>query len=115
MPIPVRRLLTPVEIDDFIRGNVWTFAKTMPDQPHWYVTKYDCRKLLEWQRMVMTIREIGFRGRYRKSYTDYLRWEVDGEEYLYWTMGYPLQVTKVINRARDYGQVTPAPPRPAPL
>jgi hypothetical protein len=82
-------------------------AKTMPDQPHWYVTRYKASDILEWERLVLTIRRIGFRGRYRSSYNTYLRWETDGQTFLYWTMGFPLPVTKLINRALDAGQVSP--------
>ena len=31
------------EIEDFIRNHKWTYAKTMPQSPHWYVVKEKCR------------------------------------------------------------------------
>ena len=90
--------LTPDDLDfmrAFVSGRCWTFAKTMPDNPHWDTVR-------EWmpdqrdgfESFVVLLRAHGsdevFWG---KSYR-YL--DLDG--FHYWTMGAPVGETTVINR-----------------
>ena len=80
----------------FIARYPWTFAKTMPQNPHEYVVRAKCRDDAAFDDMVLTIREHGkpvlWHG---KRYTYLL---VGGYEY--WTMGSPVRETTIINRAK---------------
>jgi len=76
-----------------LRAHGWIFAKTMPDNPHWYTL----RKVWddpEFVRAVNYIRTNGFEAWFwRKAYVQF-----DVDEYTYWTMGNPMEITKLINR-----------------
>ena len=80
--------------EDFIANAPWRFAKTMPHMPHEYTVRGETRdEHFNW--FVLYIREHGYRATYRGHYYVYL--EVDG--WRYWTMGAPVAVTTIINRA----------------
>lgn len=93
-------------IDDaraYIAEVRWQFAKTMPQWPHEYTVR-DWRPDTEPQfvELVRLIRASGVvkpwptdvpNPRYHHTYL-----EVDGWDY--WTMGWPVDETTVINRAR---------------
>lgn len=76
-----------------LQGHPWRFAETMKDTPHWYThikhwnpdSFYDC---------VATIRVEGEIRYFRRW--PYL--ELDLGEHTYWTMGYPVTDTTIINR-----------------
>lgn len=87
--------MTDREIAEFIELNTWIFAKTMPENPHWYVVRSQCNDEEAFKGFVMHIREFGcsvlFEGR------EYICFDVG--EFKYWTMGCPLESTVIINRA----------------
>jgi hypothetical protein len=91
--------MTPEEIAAFIEGHEWRFAKTMPDMPHSYVVKKDCRRAEEFERFVMHIRQHGYRARFGRAWYTYFDWPVDGVVHQFWTMGASLEETIIINRA----------------
>jgi hypothetical protein len=78
-----------------IEAHPWRFAKTMPTKPHWYT------RLEEWAddpeafyALVALVRrdgEIRYYGRW-----PYLECEIG--EHTYWTMGYPVRDTTILNR-----------------
>jgi len=77
----------------------WQFAKTMPQNPHEYTKRAWSQELgiedeFEW--FVMAIREHGTPEKFGKAKYIYLK--VD--DYKYWTMGWPLEKTIIINRAK---------------
>ena len=80
---------------EFINARRWQFAKTMAAIPHEYTVAawYPDRTLFD--EAVMFIREHGYEQRFYSK--TYLYYDVDGLQY--WTMGNPLEVTKLINRA----------------
>jgi hypothetical protein len=84
----------------FIDRAQWTYAKTMPDQPHEYAVRAKCVKdgitEDEFEQVVQMIRTHGYRRRRGKSYYTYVN--VDGRRY--WTMGWPVNQTTIINRAK---------------
>ena len=82
---------------DFIGKNKWTFAKTMAKIPHEWVCKnnLDEKSKIDFDYFVSYIREKGFKAVF--FHTTYTYLEIDG--YYYWTMGYPLDQTIIINRA----------------
>jgi nitrate reductase alpha subunit len=87
--------MTLEEMRGFIAAHDWTFAKSMPKVPHFYVVREKCRSHEEFVQAVTLIRKYGVpRSFYRKSYI-YL--DLDG--WSYWTMGNSLEITKIINRA----------------
>ena len=88
--------LTDAELRKFIQYHKWIFAKSMPDNPHEYTLRANSSSDAMFCRFIMTVRRRGYGKRwYRKTY-QYL--DVDG--WCYWTMGWPLEETILINRAR---------------
>lgn len=92
----------------FIRGSRWVFANTMPDQPHEYTIRdlpsgerSTCLSHESFEWFVQHIREKGERRMYGGRYYVYLPVTVDGETWRYWTMGWPVEETTIINRARE--------------
>jgi hypothetical protein len=81
--------------EEFIGAAPWTFAHTMPENPHEY-TVLGQMPDESFNAFVLHIREHGYRGRFGGRTYTYL--EVDG--WRYWTMGAPLGATRIINRAR---------------
>ena len=84
---------------EFISKHNWAFAKTMPQNPHYYVVRKNCVDE-EFVRFVQLIRKYGFRMKYGKSW--YVCFRVN--EWFYWTMGWPIlerhekNATIIINR-----------------
>lgn len=80
----------------FIEGQRWTFAKTMPQHPHEYIVRGKGNTDDEFDALVRFIRKNGEpRGWGGKTY---LQWYgPDGHHY--WTMGWPVAQTTIINRA----------------
>ena len=101
--------LTLDEAKQFIADNKWTFAKSMPLVPHEYVVRrnVDNDKFIGFVKLVRAEGEIRPWGRYRHTYLD-----IDG--WCYWTMGAPLVVTIILNRAKlnEEGKTAPPPPPP---
>lgn len=91
--------MTPEEINSFIAGHAWQFAKTMVHTPHSYVVKERCRSAEEFERFVMHIRRHGYKRKFGRACYTYLDWPVDGVVHIFWTMGAPLDRTIIINRA----------------
>ena len=91
--------MTPDEINSFITGHAWRFAKTMAHMPHSYVVKAKCRDAFEFERFVMHIRQNGYRAKFGRATYTYLDWPVNGIIHQFWTMGAPLDITIIINRA----------------
>ena len=87
--------MTLQEMQAFIEGHTWTFAKSMPKVPHFYVVREKCRTDDEFVEAVKYIRKYGVpRPFFRKTY---IYFDLDG--WSYWTMGNSLEITKIINRA----------------
>ena len=88
--------MTPIEtLQSFIAARGWTFAKTMPQWPHEYTVRQGPEDT-EFEAAALLIRENGYKERWGSYNHTYFN--VDG--WKYWTMGNPLPVTKIINRAR---------------
>jgi hypothetical protein len=81
-------------IEILITDSNWIFAKTMPENPHYYMLRKECENDVDFVRFVETIREHGhgykFKGR------EYTRLIVG--DWYYWTMGSPIEETILINR-----------------
>ncbi len=78
----------------YINSVKWVFAKTMPENPHEYIVRGKQLSDDDFVSFVNYIRANGyvkpFQGR---NYTG-----IDIEGYYYWTMGSPMDMTKIINR-----------------
>jgi hypothetical protein len=81
-------------VTDLLLAQQWIFAKTMPDNPHWYTLRKRWEQDADFAWTVETIRRYGYEEVYEsRSYTmlniDYMK---------YWTMGAPVEETILINR-----------------
>jgi hypothetical protein len=84
----------------------WTFAKTMPGVPHWYVVKGRTQGLsdADFVRAVRVTRTFGEPGKFYARTNLYL-FTADRRLW-FWTMGAPIGETTIINVAtteRTYG------------
>lgn len=78
---------------DLIARSRWVFAKTMPQNPHWYTLRKEATDA-EFVRFVELIREHGEpRQFWRRTYI-----ELDVDDHYYWTMGSPIAETILVNR-----------------
>jgi hypothetical protein len=87
-------------IQQLLERQHWTFAKTMPENPHWWSARKAWRDDADFCFVVEHIRVLGYKAKFgRAIYTQY-----DCGEFFYWTMWRPLnwpdgtQATTVINR-----------------
>ena len=86
-------MLFSTELNDFVNGEKWTYAKTMPKWPHEYIVRERVDEVL-FEQLVIHIRKNGYEGKfYSKNITYY-----DKDGMTYWTMGAPLDETIIINR-----------------
>ena len=88
--------LTHQEIEDWCRAQRWRFAKSAPDNPHFYVLKRETDPIM-FERIVLHIREYGYQYRWgRGEFTQYR-----ADEHDMWTMGNPLETTILVNRKHE--------------
>lgn len=78
-----------------IEESDWIFAKTMPQWPHHYTLRKNWRSVLDFEEVVQFIRDHGYAEKFHRSW--YTRLDVNGLKY--WSMGAPLPITILINRA----------------
>ncbi|KXW55482.1 hypothetical protein [Ferrovum sp. PN-J185] len=81
------------DIKYFISQCNWTFAKTMPESPHWYIVR-NKENNDDFVKFVMFIRENGQTRTWNNRKFIYL----DIDNYSYWTMGNPISDTTIINK-----------------
>lgn len=83
----------------FISQRTWREAVTYREiAPHEYIVRTwesDEQGTQDFDRFIEYIRRFGFADFYYK--VRHIYWQVD--EFKYWTMGWPIEETKVINRA----------------
>ena len=91
--------LTDEELDAFIMGNRWKFARTMPKNPHHYIVKDQCTDAEMFIKFVMMIKKFGYIEYFwGKPYTMFNFTTSDGVARKYWYMGWSLFITVIINR-----------------
>jgi hypothetical protein len=83
------------DIAKFIETEKWTFAKTMPEWPHEYIVRERVDEQL-FLKTVEHIRKFGYNENYYSEQYTYF----DHNGYMYWTMGAPIEETKIINRTQ---------------
>lgn len=87
--------MSVAELHEFVQAHRWTFAKTMPQWPHEYVVRKNVTDDSSFCRFVMTIRRCGNDEPFFARTHRYL----DLGAFKYWTMGFTLATTIIINRA----------------
>jgi hypothetical protein len=88
--------------EEFVSGSGWRFARTMPECPHEYTVrdlegggaKTTAMGEAEFEWFVRLIREKGELDEWGGQIKPYLR----VGDWRYWTMGYPVGETTIINR-----------------
>ena len=91
--------MNPEEFAAFVRAAPWRFAATMPQIPHEYTLRRQ-HDPATFEAAVAFIRERGYPakwGRHTHTYYDH-----DGRKY--WTLGWPIAQTIVLNRADLQGR-----------
>lgn len=89
-------VLTDDAVQALLERKAWTFAKTMPNDPHEYTLRRDWDDPVPFDEVVHYIRRQGRREMYKgRAYT-----QLALGDWKYWTMGEPLPATRLINRAR---------------
>ncbi len=86
---------TEVQVVEALTKASFTFAKTMPDNPHSYTLRNHWKAEIPFEEVVQYIRDNGY---HRMFYsTEYTYFQIG--EYEYWTMGDTLRNTRLINKA----------------
>ena len=88
-------ILKNPDIDTLLKNAKFVFAKSMPKLPHHYTLRetWDSNTF---DYVVQKIRELGVPERFFKK--TYIYYYANG--YKYWTMGNPINETRLINRAK---------------
>ena len=84
-------------IAELLEAQEWIFAKTMPENPHWYTLRRKWARDRDFARVVRLIRKYGVAERYPPGSKNRYTVMVLGG-FKYWTMGWPVEKTILINR-----------------
>ena len=89
------RILLPDHLVIALESSRYTYAKTMPDSPHYYTLSedWDSREFFEWAVEEMRKHEE------QRYWRDWKHGYLDINGFQYWTMGATVKKTKLINRA----------------
>jgi|SRR5687768_10588882 hypothetical protein len=90
-------MIPPADLErirDLLLAQQWIFAKTMPDNPHWYTLRRRWERDEDFAWTVETIRRYG----YEEIYEGLPYTVLDIEDMKCWTMGAPIAETILINR-----------------
>ncbi len=81
--------------NEFVSSSEFQFAKTMTETPHEYTLRRKAARDDRFAEAVQFIRDNGFCRRFASRFYTYYRLG----DYVYWTMGAPVDETILINRA----------------
>ncbi len=87
--------VSPNDVASALAEQSWTFAKTMPDNPHEYIDRKHWVGEIAFDAVVTHIREHGYKLPFKGR--DYICLDVG--RHRYWTMGDTLSNTWILNRA----------------
>lgn len=87
--------MTEKKIREILESREWTFAKSMPLTPHFYIKRKDFQNEQIFEDMAAFIQRNGVPKKFFKTTYIYLFLG----KYKYWTMGNPPEETTIINRA----------------
>lgn len=82
------------EIEALLESAEWRFAKTMPENPHWYTLRKTWGDDAAFARVVEFIRRYGVVEKFKGN--RYTVMVINGHKC--WTMGWPVEKTILINR-----------------
>lgn len=83
--------------DEFLQRASWNWAKTYAAfAPHWYVVREQFRDDITFRKVVEYMRENSVTEDFHGKPFSYFY----HNGYKYWTMGNPVEQTRIINRAR---------------
>jgi hypothetical protein len=91
--------LTADEVGAALLAHKWTFARTMPQWPHEWVRRQKWEGDLPWENVVQYLRDHGRVAYFGKSRSKRHYWSYAGKRY--WSLGWGLSVTAIINRDDD--------------
>ena len=102
--------MTFAEAVALLHEQEWIFAKSMPQNPHWYTLREGWRRDEDFVAVVEGIRARGYDHRWYdgKVYRQFN----GGDGFMYWTMGAPVEETILINRKATREPRLPRPPPP---
>lgn len=80
------RLAQHARLAGLLATATWVFAKTMPQNPHFYTLRKTCVHDADF---VWAVEQIRLRG-YRQKYQGNWYTQLDVGEHFYWTMGWPV-------------------------
>jgi len=75
----------------------WTYAKTMPKHPHWYIVRNAKIEDIYVALFNATVEH----GKYEYFYNRPVQYLYLGDGYKYWRMTDHISESKIINRAKD--------------
>ena len=90
-------MLTKEEFVDAAQTLTWTYAKTMPQNPHEYIVRGKTADKNLYFAMFRTIEAYGDPGEWNNESYQYLR---PGDGYYYWKMTDNIEESIIINRSR---------------
>jgi hypothetical protein len=81
--------------EELLRKASYKVAKTMPNSPHSYSLIHGWENKKDFYSLVMYIRKHGYVYKFWNK--EYIYYDFEGHHY--WTMGFPLDQTILINKA----------------
>jgi len=88
--------MTLEQVQDVLEGVYWRYAKTMSYIPHHYTLRQTWKDESKFEDVVRLIREYGTKENFGKKTFTYLY----AGKFKYWTMGSPIDRTKLINKVQ---------------
>src|SRR5580704_3848995 len=82
------------KLAQLLAEQTFVFAKTMAHNPHYYTVRKTWASDEDFVWAVETMRRIGYKEKFGKTW--YGMFAANG--FKYWTMGCPLDITRLINR-----------------
>jgi len=86
-----------IELRDAVNKLKWTFAKTMPKNPHWYIVRNPAIEDVYVALFNATIEH----GKNEWFYSKHIQYFYLGDGYKYWRMTDDINESKIINRAKE--------------
>jgi hypothetical protein len=88
--------MTIEEAKEFVDSHEWTFAKSMPKIPHWYILREKVDDTDGFDNLIATINKLGYKKKFWKAEYIYLHLG----DYKYWSVAEDSGFVRVINRAK---------------
>lgn len=92
------RILTDSDFIEAAKSFAWTFAKTMPQDPHWYIVRGKTTDDDNYFAMYRAIRDRGVWRPWKGTPQQYLH---PGDGFYYWKMTDNIKESIIINRAKE--------------